>query len=332
MFAADIPRSGRRDFDGWVDAFRSQDRTALARLITFVENHPGRAKAIFERLGPEELARESYIIGITGSPGAGKSTLVNLLARGIVDEGKTVGVLSIDPSSPFTGGAFLGDRVRMNQLSGVPAVFVRSIATRGATGGLARAAFDICRLYEAFGKDVVIVESCGAGQTDYDFVKLAYTIILVSVPGMGDFIQVQKAGIMEIGDIHVVNKMDRGGEEIALQIDLMLDTDLSSERSWRPPVLKTNGITGEGVDRLLEAVWRHRSHMVSRGELALRKERIARDKILELVKLGTLDHMLGTAIGQAELDELTAKVSRRQETIYSASERLLGRLFANARS
>lgn len=330
MSAVAMSISSLRNLDALIDAFRKKDRRALAKLISVVENHPTKTRVIFERLGSEAFAEKSYIIGITGSPGSGKSTLINILAESIADQGKSVGVLSIDPTSPFTGGAFLGDRVRMNKLTGLPGVFVRSIATRGATGGLAKAAFDICKLYEAFGKDIIIVESCGAGQTDYDFVKLAYTIILVSVPGMGDFIQVQKAGIMEIGDIHVVNKKDKGGEEIALQIELMLDTDLGGN-CWRPPVLLTNGITGEGVDRLLEVIWHHRSYMEARGELAIRKERIARDKIVELVKYGTLDYMLGTAIGNAELNELAKRVSRQEESIYSVSERILGRLFPGFR-
>ncbi len=330
MFAEDTSITSIRNLGPLIDAFRKKDRRALARLISVVENHPAGARVIFERLESETFAKESYIIGITGSPGSGKSTLINLLAKNIADQGKSVGVLSIDPTSPFTGGAFLGDRVRMNQLTGIPEVFVRSIATRGATGGLAKAAFDICKLYEAFGKDIIIVESCGAGQTDYDFVKLAYTIILVSVPGMGDFIQIQKAGIMEIGDIHVVNKMDKGGEEIALQIDLMLDTDLRGN-CWRPPVLLTNGITGEGVGKLLEAIWHHRSYMEAQGELAIRKERIAKDKIVELVKYGTLDYMLGTTISNEELNELTKRISRQEESIYSVSEKILSRLFPELR-
>ncbi|MEW6443742.1 MAG: methylmalonyl Co-A mutase-associated GTPase MeaB [bacterium] len=330
MDAATRPVSSGKDLDSLGRRFREGDRKALARLISVVENHPGRSKAVFEQLGADALAQHAYLIGITGSPGAGKSTLVNLLARRIVDQGRTVGILSIDPSSPFTGGAFLGDRVRMNELTGVPGIFVRSMATRGATGGLAKAAFDICKLYEAFGKDVIIVESCGAGQTDYDFVKLAYTILLVSVPGMGDFIQMQKAGIMEIGDIHVVNKMDKGGEEIALQIDLMLDTD-PRETSWRPPVVQTNGITGAGVERLLGEIWRHRAHIEQNGLLARRKERIAREKILELVKYGTLDYMSSHIIGDAELEELTKQVCRQEGTIYSVAEGILGRLFPEAK-
>lgn len=330
MSAEDISISSIRNLDALIDAFRKKDRRALARLISVVENQPAEARVVFERLGSDAWSKESYIIGITGSPGSGKSTLINRLAKNIADQGKSVGVLSIDPTSPFTGGAFLGDRVRMNQLTGIPEVFVRSIATRGATGGLAKAAFDICKLFEAFGKDIIIVESCGAGQTDYDFVKLAYTIILVSVPGMGDYIQIQKAGIMEIGDIHVVNKMDKGGEEIALQIDLMLDTDPRGN-SWRPPVLLTNGITGEGVEGLLEGIWHHRFYLEARGELAIRKERIARDKIVELVKYRTLDYMLSTAIGHEELNELMKKVSRQEESIYSVSERILDRLFPGLR-
>jgi LAO/AO transport system kinase len=326
MDAAFVPSVSGKNLESLVRNFRSRDRKALARLISLVENHPGRAKTIFEKLGPDSFDRQAYVIGVTGSPGAGKSTLVNQLARRIVQQGRSVGILSIDPTSPFSGGAFLGDRVRMNELTSVPEVFVRSIATRGATGGLARAAFAICSLYEAFGKEVIIVESCGAGQTDLDFVKLAYTIILVSVPGMGDFIQIQKAGIMEIGDIHVVNKMDKGGEEIALQIDLMLDMELR-EKSWRPPIVQTNGISGEGVDGLLKEIWRHKGHIEKIGELARRKQGIAREKIVELVKQGTMDYMLKHIVGDAGLEEIARRASMQQECIYGIAEGILARLF-----
>jgi LAO/AO transport system kinase len=183
---------------------------------------------------------------------------------------------------------------------------------------------------DAMGKDIVLVETVGVGQDEVEIVNTAHTSIVVLVPGLGDDIQAIKAGIIEIGDIHVVNKMDKGGEEIALQIDLMLDTDPRGN-CWRPPVLLTNGITGEGVDKLLEAIWYHRAYMEAQGELAIRKERIAKDKIVELVKYGTLDYMLGNAIGNQVLNELTKKVSRQEESIYSASERILDKLFPRLR-
>ncbi len=247
------------DIDTLIERFKKQDKIALARLITLLENQPELALQIFKHF--ENNKNASHIIGITGSPGVGKSTLTNSICKKLIEEGKKVGVISVDPTSPFSGGAFLGDRVRMTDVSLDPNVFIRSLASRGFGGGISRAVFDISLLYEAFGMDVIIIETVGVGQAEVDIYNLAYTIIVVLVPGYGDVIQMQKAGIIEIGDIYDVNKMDLGGEDIAVQIEMMLDDSSTFQGGWRPPVSMTNAITGEGIDELVQNIWDHEEHL-----------------------------------------------------------------------
>ncbi len=187
------------DIDTLISRFKKKNKIALAKLITIIENEPERAHEIFKHF--EDIKQDSYIIGITGSPCVGKSTLTGEITKRLMEEGKSVGIICVDPTSPFSGGAFLGDRVRMTSISLHPNVFLRSLASRGYKGGISRAVFDISLLYEAFGMDVIIIETVGVGQAEFDVYNLAYTIIVVLVPGYGDAIQMQKAGIIEIGDV-----------------------------------------------------------------------------------------------------------------------------------
>ncbi len=269
-----------KTIESLVDRFKKKDKIALARLITIVENEPENAYKIFKHF--EDINNDSYIIGLTGSPGVGKSTLTGAISQKILDEGKSVGIISVDPTSPFSGGAFLGDRVRMTNISLHPNVFMRSLASRGYKGGISRAVFDISMLYEAFGMDIIIIETVGVGQAEFDIYNLAYTVVVILVPGYGDVIQMQKAGIIEIGDIYDVNKKDLGGEDIAVQIEMMLD-DTTFQSGYRPPVVLTDAINGEGIDELLQYIWDHKEHLELSELLNEKKENRFNYKITELI-------------------------------------------------
>ncbi|MFX1276356.1 MAG: methylmalonyl Co-A mutase-associated GTPase MeaB [Promethearchaeota archaeon] len=294
--------------------FKRKDKIALARLISLIENEPERASEIFKHF--ENNKNDSYIIGITGSPGVGKSTLVGSIVKKLLKENKTIGVISVDPTSPFSGGAFLGDRVRMTEISLHPNLFMRSLASRGSKGGLSRAVFDIIMLYEAFGMDLILIETVGAGQSEFEIYNLAHTVVVVLVPGYGDAIQMQKAGIIEIGDVYDVNKKDLGGEDIAVQIEMMLD-DSTLQGGWRPPVSMTNSISGEGVDKLIQQIFDHKEHLELSGILEKKKEQQLSYKIRELL-FYKIDKVLESLISQKEIHEIHAKVIDNKFQVYEA--------------
>lgn len=290
-----------KTIEALVDKFRQKDKIALARLITIVENEPERAHEVFKHF--EDVKHESYIIGFTGSPGVGKSTLTGAVAQKMLDEGKSVGIISVDPTSPFSGGAFLGDRVRMTNISLHPNVFMRSLASRGYKGGISRAVFDISMLYEAFGMDIIIIETVGVGQAEFDIYNLAYTVVVILVPGYGDVIQMQKAGIIEIGDIYDVNKKDLGGEDIAVQIEMMLD-DTTFQSGYRPPVVLTDAINGEGIDELLQYIWDHKEHLELSDILNEKKRNRFNYKITELIYSKVEKILKSSFFNQGKIKEL----------------------------
>ncbi len=268
------------DLDILINKFKNKDKVALARLITIIENEPEKAHEIFKHF--ENITHDSYIIGITGSPGVGKSTLTGQISKKLLEEGKSVGIICVDPTSPFSGGAFLGDRVRMTDISLHPNIFLRSLASRGYKGGISRAVFDISLLYEAYGMDVIIIETVGVGQAEFDIYNLAYSVVVVLVPGYGDAIQMQKAGIIEIGDMYNINKKDLGGEDIAVQIEMMLD-DTVFHSGWRPPVSMTDAISGEGVEELIQNLWDHKEHLELSEAINEKKKNRFTYKIKELI-------------------------------------------------
>ena len=268
------------DINTLITNFKNKDKIALARLITFIENEPEHAYEVFKHF--EGLRNDSFIIGITGSPGVGKSTLTGAITKKMLDDGKSVGVICVDPTSPFSGGAFLGDRVRMTDISLHPNMFLRSLASRGYKGGISRAVFDISLLYEAFGMDVIIIETVGVGQAEFDIYNLVYSVVVVLVPGYGDAIQMQKAGIIEIGDMYNINKKDLGGEDIAVQVEMMLD-DTIFQSGWRPPVSMTDAIKGEGIDELIQNLWDHKEHIELSELINEKKKNRYKYKIRELV-------------------------------------------------
>lgn len=313
------------DVEALVARFKQKDKAALARLISLVENNPEVANEVFRHFDQPNAA---YIVGITGAPGVGKSTLVNQVVQKLVDSGKSVGIISVDPSSPFSGGAFLGDRIRMGGLP-TEKVFMRSMASRGAVGGLSRASFDIYLLYEAFGMDVIIVETVGAGQSEVDVLKLADTVIVVNVPGLGDSIQCQKAGIIEIGDILVVNKKDLGGEEIAVQLDLMLDDAVMfiGQSGWRPPVVQTNAISGEGIDELIEAIWNHKEHIELAGTLNKKRKDRLKNKLIALIQSKIENYVLEHIYPKME-ESVLKRVYEKKYNVYDIADRVSDEFFS----
>lgn len=311
------------DIDLLIRKFKEKDKIALARLISIIENHPEKASDIFKNFN--HIKHDSYIIGITGSPGVGKSTLIGIIAKRLLEEGKSIGVISVDPTSPFSGGAFLGDRVRMTEVSLNPNIFIRSLASRGYKGGISRAVLDITLLYEAFGMDIIIIETVGVGQSEFEIYNLAYTIIVVMVPGYGDAIQMQKAGIIEIGDIYDVNKKDLGGEDIAAHIDMMLD-DSTFQGGWRPPIVQTNSITGEGIDELIEYIYEHKEHLELSELLRERKRNRFAYKVRELL-YHKIDSVLESLISPDEIKEISKTAIDNKFQIYD----IVHDLFSNVK-
>jgi len=247
------------------------DRRALSRAITLTENNPWESRPLIDALYRQRLLGRAEVIGITGPPGAGKSTLTGYLIKHLRSKGKTVGVVLIDPSSPFTGGALLGDRVRMSDSTTDPGVFIRSMGSRGHLGGLSSATQDAVSLLDTFGMDIILIETVGIGQAETEIVQTADTTVVVCVPGLGDEIQIIKAGIMEIGDVFVVNKADRdGAEKVVIEINMMLDMAPPSQLA-RPPVIKTVANRDRGLDDLVVALEARSEHIRQSGVLLARR-------------------------------------------------------------
>lgn len=296
------------------------EKRAIARSISIIENNEPQAKGIISQIYPK--TGKAHIVGITGPPGAGKSTLVEILTKQIRKKHKTVGIVAVDPTSPFTGGAFLGDRVRMQDLSTDDGVYIRSMATRNSPGGLARATKDASHVLDAAGKDVIIVETVGAGQSEVEVIKVAHTVIVVLAPGLGDDIQAIKAGQMEIGDIFVVNKADReNADKAAGDIRAMLE--LSTEKKeWTPPVLKTVALTGQGVDRLLEEIEKHEAY-IKKGALLHQRRANVEIELIEALKQKIAESVIRDLRQQGEWVKITEKILAREIDPHSAADNLL---------
>ena len=256
-------------------------RLALARAITAVESEYDNAVDIMKAIYPK--TGNARILGITGAPGAGKSTLTDKIVKQYLAQGKKIGIVAVDPTSPFSGGAILGDRIRMNDLTLNENVFIRSMGTRGSLGGLSKKTSDVVKLMDAFGMDLVIIETVGVGQSEVDIVKNADSTLVVLVPGLGDDIQAIKAGILEIGDVFAINKADRDGcDKLNVEIEMMLDLD-SRELAWRPPIKRTIASNEVGVEELVEALDEHFEFLEDSGELATRRQERTRDEIIAMI-------------------------------------------------
>jgi LAO/AO transport system kinase len=304
------------------DRLLAGDRRALARLMTLVESGHPEGLAALQRLYPQ--TGRAHVVGITGPPGSGKSTLVRELAKEARGRGRTVGVVAVDPSSPFTGGALLGDRIRMQELHADPGVFVRSMATRGALGGLARSTRGIVELLDAFGMDLVLVETVGVGQDEVEIARTADSTVVVGVPGLGDDVQTLKAGVLEIADVLVVNKADRD-EAGRLATELRVMLSLGPAREWDVPVLLTVATTGRGVPALLDALDRHRRYLEDSGRWHERRAEAARRQVRAIVEervRARLDALFASN-GWAEQLE---RVAERSADPYTLAEQILGEL------
>jgi len=308
------------DVSSLIQHARNGDVRSRARLFSIVEDGGEHASTALAMLAPD--GGHACVVGVTGPPGAGKSTLVGRLAREIRERGQTVAILAVDPSSPITGGALLGDRIRMQDLHGDPGAYVRSISTRGAVGGLARAVDGMALVADALGYDVVLIETVGAGQDEAAIVGVAPTVVVVEVPHLGDDVQAIKAGILEIADVFVVNKADRdGADQAAAVLRAMLSLAPPSE-SWRPPVLKTSALIGDGVVALLDAVHRHQSFLEKSGELAHWRDERARRQIFEAVQDKLLARIRST-VPPGHLQALVDDVSGFRRTAEGAADCLL---------
>ncbi|MFF5704812.1 methylmalonyl Co-A mutase-associated GTPase MeaB [Streptomyces sp. NPDC012794] len=295
---------------------------AVARLISLVEGASPQLREVMAALAP--LTGGAYVVGLTGSPGVGKSTSTSALVSAYRGAGKRVGVLAVDPSSPFSGGALLGDRVRMSDHASDPGVYIRSMATRGHLGGLAWAAPQAIRVLDAAGCDVILVETVGVGQSEVEIASQADTSVVLLAPGMGDGIQAAKAGILEIGDVYVVNKADRdGADATARELNHMLGLgETRGPGDWRPPIVKTVAARGQGIDELVEALEKHRAWMDERGVLAERRAaRAARE--VETIAITALRGRLADLRGDAHLDALAARVAAGELDPYAAADALL---------
>ncbi|MCZ1007445.1 methylmalonyl Co-A mutase-associated GTPase MeaB [Streptomyces lydicus] len=305
-----------------VEQARQGRPRAVARLISLVEGASPELREVMAALAP--LTGNAYVVGLTGSPGVGKSTTTSALVTAYRKTGKRVGVLAVDPSSPFSGGALLGDRVRMSEHASDPGVYIRSMATRGHLGGLAWAAPQAIRVLDAAGCDVVLVETVGVGQSEVEIASQADTSVVLLAPGMGDGIQAAKAGILEIGDVYVVNKADRdGADATARELNHMLGLGESrAAGDWRPPIVKTVAARGEGVDEVVEALEKHRAWMEERGVLGERRRSRAAHEV-ETIAVTALRERIGDLRGDRRLGALAERIVSGETDPYRAADELV---------
>ena len=302
------------------------NRLALSRASTAIENERETATGIMKALYPH--TGHAYVLGITGPPGAGKSTMTDKIAKEYRKRGKTVGIIAVDPTSPFSGGAILGDRIRMNDLTLDEGVFIRSMGTRGSLGGLSHKTADAVKVMDAFGKDIIFVETVGVGQSEVDIVRAADTTMVVLIPGMGDDIQAIKAGILEIGDVFAINKSDLdGADKLVREINMMLDLD-DHKSDWRAPIRKVVANRSEGIEELVDTLEEHRAHIEGNGVLAERRTRRTRDEMLDILHAGVRRRIESRIVDTGRLDDYVAKIKAHENDPYTIVGELMAEMLA----
>jgi LAO/AO transport system kinase len=307
--------------ENWAERVCAGEVLAVSRAITAIENHQPEAEQLLRVVFPR--TGKAYLTGITGAPGTGKSTLVDRLATYYRRKNETVGVIAVDPTSPYTGGAILGDRIRMQGHASDAGMFIRSMATRGFLGGLARATAEVALLLDAAGKQQVLIETVGVGQDEVDIVRLADCVAVVMVPGMGDDIQNMKAGLMEIGDIFVLNKSDReGADRLEQELHAMLSLVMPRD-GWHPPVVRTVASENQGIDVLAATIAKFRGHFESSGERRRKHVEHWKQRLIELVESRLLQKALGGSGGEARLTALAAEVADRKKDPFAAVNEIL---------
>ena len=307
--------------DDWAAKVRAGDVRAISRAITAIENHSAEAEELLRQLFP--YTGKAYLTGVTGAPGTGKSTLVDRLAAYHRNREDRVGVIAVDPTSPYTGGAILGDRIRMQGHASDTGIFIRSMATRGFLGGLARSTAEVALLLDAAGKRQVLIETVGVGQDEIDIVRLADCVLVVLVPGLGDDIQNMKAGLMEIGDIFVLNKADReGADRLEEQLHAMLSLVMPRD-GWHPPVIRTVATENRGVEELASTVEKFRKHFESSGQRRQKHIELWQNRLIEMLESRLLEKVLGGKEGEVRLRALAVEVAERKKDPFSAVSEIL---------
>jgi len=305
----------------WAAKVRAGEVRAISRAITAIENHLPEAEALLRELFPH--TGQAYLTGVTGAPGTGKSTLVDRLAAHHRKRQERVGVIAVDPTSPYSGGAILGDRIRMQGHAGDAGIFIRSMATRGFLGGLARSTAEVALLLDAAGKRQLLIETVGVGQDEIDIVRLADCVLVVLVPGLGDDIQNMKAGLMEIGDVFVLNKADReGADRLEEQLHAMLSLVMPRD-GWHPPVIRTVATENRGIEQLAETVEKFRKHFEASGEREKKHVEHWQNRLIEMLESRLLERVLGGKEGEERLRELAVEVSARRKDPFTAVSEIL---------
>lgn len=310
------------NLQSWIDRLKTGDARALARAITTVENRNAGWAELLKALFPQ--TGRARILGLTGSPGAGKSTLVDQLAKHYRKQDRTVGIIAVDPTSPYTGGAILGDRIRMQDHFSDPGIYIRSMATRGSLGGLARATADVATVFDAAGRDLIMIETVGVGQDEVDIVRLADITIVILVPGMGDDVQSIKAGIMEIADIFVINKSDRdGAERVEREIRTLQSLAIRSDH-WTPPIVKTVASDGTGIAELAAAIEQYESYL-KKEDLALQHSvENWQKRLLEMLRDALLEQAQ-ERLGNGNLERFATEVAEHKRDPYSLVQEIVGK-------